>query len=49
MYLHLGITGALDIDVPKYDLYPEGLYLIRQLDTGVILYRESDGKTWRVR
>jgi len=49
LYLHLGITGALDIDVPKYDLYPEGLYLIRQLDTGVILYRESDGKTWRIR
>jgi carbamoylphosphate synthase large subunit len=46
LYLMLGLKGTSDIDLPKFDLFPRGYYLLRQLDAGVIL--EHNGKTWRV-
>jgi len=37
LYLELGLKGKAPFEVPRLNLYPEGLYLIRQLDAGVIL------------
>ncbi|MDI9620009.1 MAG: hypothetical protein QFX33_04280 [Candidatus Nezhaarchaeota archaeon] len=36
-YLKLGLEGGLPFILPKMNLYPEGLYLIRQLDSGVLM------------
>jgi carbamoyl-phosphate synthase large subunit len=45
-YLMLGLNRSLNIDLPKFDLFPNNHYLIRQLDAGVIL--ECDDNTWRI-
>jgi carbamoyl-phosphate synthase large subunit len=45
-YLTLALHGKTDVDLPKYNLFPENYYLIRQLDAGVIL--EHDDKPWRI-
>lgn len=37
IYLKLGLEGKLPFSLPKLNLFPEGLYLIRQLDAGVAL------------
>lgn len=42
LYLELGLRGEMPFDVPKLNLYPEGLYLIRQLDAGVVLRRGEE-------
>jgi predicted ATP-grasp superfamily ATP-dependent carboligase len=46
VYLTLGMTGSLNVDLPAFDLFPRDHYLVRQLDAGVIL--ECDGTTWRI-
>jgi predicted ATP-grasp superfamily ATP-dependent carboligase len=46
LYLMLGLNGRLDVDVPKFDLFPSDHYLVRQMDAGVIL--ESGDETWRI-
>jgi len=46
VYLMLGLNGSLDVDLPKFDLFPSNHYLVRQLDAGVIL--ECDDSTWRI-
>ena len=45
-YLSLALKGKTDGDLPTYNLFPEGYYLVRQLDAGVIL--EHEDKTWRI-
>jgi glutathione synthase/RimK-type ligase-like ATP-grasp enzyme len=45
-YLSLALNGKIDSTLPTCDLFPEGYYLVRQLDAGVIL--EHEDKTWRV-
>lgn len=45
LYLHAGILGETP-EVPNYDLYPEGYYMIRQMDCGVIIKRGDD--IWKV-
>ncbi|MHC1629074.1 MAG: ATP-grasp domain-containing protein [Candidatus Nezhaarchaeales archaeon] len=37
IYLKLGLEGKLPFSLPKLNLFPKGLYLIRQLDSGVFL------------
>lgn len=45
-YLMLGLNGRIDADLPAFDLFPGGYYLIRQLDAGVIL--EQEDRVWRI-
>ena len=45
-YITLALNGKSEADLPKYNLFPENYYLIRQLDAGVIL--EHDDKPWRI-
>ncbi len=46
-YLLLGLGEELS-QIPQYDLYQEGLYLIRQMDSGVVLLDGKTGRSWRV-
>jgi hypothetical protein len=45
-YVKLGLDSEADAALPKYNLFPEGYCLIRQLDAGVIL--EHEDTTWRI-
>jgi len=45
-YLKLALDGKTDGVMPTHNLFPEGYFLVRQLDAGVIL--EHEGKTWRI-
>jgi len=44
-YVLLGLNGNTDAELPEFNLFPDGYYLVRQLDAGVIL--EHDDATWR--
>ena len=46
VYLTLGLSGELDVDLPFTDLFPSNYYLIRQMDAGVIL--KCEDKTWKI-
>lgn len=45
-YLKLALDGKTDGAIPTFNLFPEDYFLVRQLDTGVIL--EHEDKTWRI-
>jgi len=47
LYLKLGYGEEIKDYPPEYDLYPEGYYLVRQLDCGVLLVNEK-GMKWRI-
>ena len=47
LLLGSGRKSVSEFGVSK-DLYPEGLTLIRQMDSGVILHDEKNDKTWRI-
>lgn len=42
IYLKLGLEGELPFSISRLNLFPEGLYLIRQLDAGVALKRGDE-------
>jgi carbamoyl-phosphate synthase large subunit len=46
LYVRLGLGENVDEEMPRYNLIPAGYYLIRNIDSGVLLWRE-DG--WRER
>jgi biotin carboxylase len=46
LYCRLGLGDEAPADVPKNDLFPAGYYMIRNIDSGVLLWRE-DG--WKAR
>lgn len=48
VYLALGMWGELPWDLPQYDLFPSDHYLIRQMDSGVLLMSGRDGNLWRI-
>jgi carbamoyl-phosphate synthase large subunit len=43
LYVHLAFNGEVP-DLPPFDLYPEGYYLLRHIDSGAILWRENGWK-----
>jgi glutathione synthase/RimK-type ligase-like ATP-grasp enzyme len=45
-YVMLGLYGRVDGELPVFDLFPSGCFLVRQLDAGVIL--ECDEASWRI-
>ena len=47
LYVRLGTGEERPVDVPKHDLLPAGYYMIRNIDSGVLLWRE-DGWLERV-
>ncbi|MGC8974403.1 MAG: hypothetical protein ACP5KY_09445 [Thermoproteus sp.] len=49
VYLELGLGRPARCGEGRVDAFPECHYLIRQMDMGVLLYRESDGRVWRIR
>jgi carbamoylphosphate synthase large subunit len=44
LYVRIGIGEDVPPDVPEYDLIPPGYYMIRNMDSGVIIYREDGWK-----
>ena len=47
MYVRIGLGFEEFENIPKYDIYPEGITMLRHIDVGVkILY--PDGKVKRV-
>lgn len=46
LYVRIGLGDDIPSDVPSEDLIPAGYYMIRNIDSGVIIWRE-DG--WKVR
>jgi len=44
LYVRIGLDGEIPDDIPKYDVYPEGYYLIRHIDCGSWLWREDGWK-----
>jgi len=47
LYVRIGLESKIpDEEIPRYDLLPPGVYLLRNIDCGVLLWR-SDG--WKLR
>ncbi len=44
LYVRLGLGHSAPADAPKYDLLPAGYYMIRNIDSGVLLWREDGWK-----
>ena len=44
IYVRAGLSGEVPGDIPKFDLFPEGYYLLRHLDCGGWLWREDGWK-----
>ena len=44
LYVTLGMKGKLRGGIPRHDLIPSGYYLIRNIDSGVLLWREDGWK-----
>ncbi len=44
LYVRMGLGAAPPGDAPKHDLFPEGLHMIRNMDSGVLLWREGGWK-----
>jgi len=44
LYVTLGLKGKLRGGIPAHDLIPSGYYLIRNIDSGVLLWREDGWK-----
>lgn len=44
LYVRLGLGGEPPGDAPRHDLLPAGYYMIRNIDSGVILWREDGWK-----
>ena len=44
LYVRLGMGSEPPKDVPRYDLLPAGYYMIRNIDSGVLLWREDGWK-----
>lgn len=42
VYVEIGLNGEVKQDLPEKDLFPEGLYLIRHIDCGVLLKHGDD-------
>ncbi len=49
LYVRLGLGEDEPPDVPPTDLFPAGYYLIRNIDSGVLLWREDGLKEWVLR
>lgn len=46
LYVRIGISKDVPNDIPKYDLIPGGYYMVRNIDSGILIMKE-DG--WKVR
>ncbi|MFX1298347.1 MAG: hypothetical protein ACFFD2_26265 [Promethearchaeota archaeon] len=45
LYVHIAYNDTVpDESIPQYDLYPAGIYLIRHIDAGALLWREDGWK-----
>jgi len=44
LYVRLGLGAEPPADAPKHDLLPAGYYMIRNIDSGVLLWREDGWK-----
>jgi carbamoylphosphate synthase large subunit len=44
LYVRLGLGEEPPRDAPEYDLLPSGYYMIRNIDSGVLLWREDGWK-----
>ncbi len=44
LYVRIGIDGRVRRGIPTHDLIPSGYYLIRNIDSGVLLWREDGWK-----
>lgn len=44
LYVRLGLGADVPGDVPRVDLLPSGYYMIRNMDSGVLLWREDGWK-----
>ncbi len=44
LYVHLGLNGDMP-DTKKYDIYPDNLHLVRQMDCGVWIITNEGAKT----
>jgi hypothetical protein len=48
LYVRLGMGDELKDSPPRFDLFPEGYYLLRDMDVGAYLWREDDGSKQKV-
>jgi hypothetical protein len=44
LYVRLGLGEEPPGDAPRHDLLPAGYYMIRNIDSGVLLWRENGWK-----
>ncbi len=44
LYVRIGLGEEVRESIPEFDLIPAGYYMIRNMDSGVILYREDGWK-----
>ena len=44
LYVRLGLGEEAPADAPRFDLFPAGYYMIRNIDSGVLLWREDGWK-----
>jgi len=44
LYVRLGLGADVPKDIPRFDLLPAGYYMIRNIDSGVLLWREDGWK-----
>ncbi|MEM3798113.1 MAG: ATP-grasp domain-containing protein [Candidatus Bathyarchaeia archaeon] len=44
LYVRIGLGFKIQEKIPSYDLIPQGYYMIRNIDSGIILYREDGWK-----
>ena len=49
LYVRLGLGEDEPRDLPRFDLFPAGYYMIRNIDSGVLLWREDGWKEWVLR
>lgn len=48
LYVRLGLGEDIREAPPQTDLFPEGYYLLREMDVGAFIWREDDGHKERV-
>jgi hypothetical protein len=44
LYVRLGLGEDAPRDAPKFDLLPAGYYMLRNIDSGMLLWREDGWK-----
>ncbi len=49
LYVRLGLGEDEPSDIARSDLFPAGYYMIRNIDSGVLLWKEDGWKEWVLR